>query len=297
MDRRYPISVTLMNLDSEGPLPERRTAHVSPDVVWQSIAIGDAHQAWAGDEPVSIALSMDSGRAYAAGSRSTLRWERRPLRPGPVGVPFGASGCQPTPVARSAGTLQVWLAPFQDGPDRFGCTDPDTATMTLERDGAVVGSTEAAFGEFPVPAEAGTYRLSYEQQAAAVPYAHRSTTAWTFRSAAPGPAVEGDERIPLLVVDYGLPLDTLNRPTGRTAHLKVHQVTGTRNRAVRAFKVWTSTDGGTTWRRAPASSTGARAWDVTLPRVTAGTAVALKVDATDAAGNRIEQTLLDAYTG
>jgi hypothetical protein len=36
---------------------------------------------------------------------------------------------------------------------------------------------------------------------------------------------------------------------------------------------------------------------VTLPRVAPGTGVSPKVDATDVAGNRIEQSLVDAYTG
>jgi hypothetical protein len=66
---------------------------------------------------------------------------------------------------------------------------------------------------------------------------------------------------------------------------------------VRSLRVWTSTDGGTTWRRASTERDGNRTWDVTLPRVSDGTSVSLKVDARDADGNRIEQTLVNAYTG
>jgi hypothetical protein len=294
-DRRYPISVTLMNLDSEGPLVERRTAHVTPDVEWASIAFADIHQDWGGGDVFTTAASMDNGRSYAPGSRTTLRWGERPLRPGPVGIPLGISFCQPLPVARTADTLSVWLAPFQDRPDGYGCADPDTAKMTLERDGVVIGTSEAPFGDFPVPGAAGTYRLVYEQQAEAAPYPHDSSTTWTFRSAAPADGAT-EARIPLLVVDYDLPLDTLNRPTGRTAELKVHQVTGTPDRAIRLLKVWTSTDDGTTWRPATVSSTGTRTWRLTLPNAAPGTGISLKVDATDTAHNRIQQTLIDTYT-
>jgi subtilisin family serine protease len=298
MDRRYPVSESLMNLDSLGPLRQRRTAYVTPGITWQSMAIGDVPQAWIGGELVSVALSQDAGRVFEPGSRSTLRWLRPPMRPGPVGGPEGASGCQPTPVTRTGNLLQVWLSPFMDEPDRYGCADPDTAQLSLERDGLEIASYENYYGEFELPAEAGDYRLVYEQTADDIPYGHHeSTTAWSFSSAGPAGGSEDEQLIPLLVVDYELPLDTLNRPTGRTARFKVHQVTGTPNEAVRSFRVWTSTDGGATWRRASTDRDGNRTWDVTLPRVADGTSVSLKVDARDADGNRIEQTLVDAYTG
>jgi subtilisin family serine protease len=296
-DRRYPISVSLMNLDSEGPLPPRRTAYVSPDVTWQSIVIGPGFIRFFDEvEPVdAVALSMDAGRSYERRSRTWLTWLRRPIWPGPVGGPRGASLCQPTPVLRTPATLQVWLAPFQDGGDRFGCADPHVSTLTLERDGTVIGRVDTNFAEFEVPAEAGAYRLTY-QQTGQGPYPHRSTTAWTFRSAGPAHPAVGRQQIPLLVVDYQLPLDTLNRPTGRSATFVVHQVTGTDQQPIRSFRAWTSTDGGTTWRRTAAHKRGEGAYRVKLPSVDTGVAVSLRVDARDAAGHRIEQTLYDAYT-
>jgi hypothetical protein len=55
-------------------------------------------------------------------------------------------------------------------------------------------------------------------------------------------------------------------------------------------------DDGVTWRQASIHPTGGGAYRVTLPRVDAGTGVSLRVDARDTAGNRVEQTLYDAYT-
>jgi hypothetical protein len=296
-DRRYAL-VNLMNLDSEGPLPERRTAHVSPDVEWQSMVIGPGFVRVFGELfPVdAVALSQDAGASYEAGSQTTVRWLRRPMWPGPVGGRRAAWGCQPTPVLRTPATMQVSLATFQDRRDGFGCADPHTSTLMLERDGTVIGTTaNQPFAELEVPAEAGTYRLSYEQ-AGQGPYDHRSSTAWTFRSAAPG-GDGGNQPIPLLVVDYQLPLDTLNRPDGRTATFVVDQVTGSESAPISRLRVWTSSDGGATWRRAPADSQGDGEFRVTLPQVDRGTPVSLRVDAEDESGNRIEQTLLDAYTG
>ncbi|HEX6418637.1 MAG TPA: S8 family serine peptidase [Acidimicrobiales bacterium] len=297
-DRRYPISVSLMNLDSEGPLPGRRTAYVSPGVTWQSIVIGPGFirffdEMWPSD---AVALAMDAGRRYEPGSRTRLTWLRRPMWPGPVGGPRGASFCQPTPVLRTPTTLQVWLAPFQDGRDRFGCADPHEASLTLERDGTVIGTADAHFAEFDVPEDPGAYRLSY-QQTGQGPYHHRSMTSWTFRSARPAGSAVGRQQVPLLVVDYELPLDTLNRPSGRTATLVAHQVTGSEQQAIRSLQVWTSTDGGTTWRSTPARRSGEGTYQVTLPSADAGVAVSLRVAASDADGNSIDQTLYDAYVG
>jgi hypothetical protein len=57
-----------------------------------------------------------------------------------------------------------------------------------------------------------------------------------------------------------------------------------------------ATGRGTTWRRASAQQRAVGAYRVKLPSVGTGVSVSLRVDARDAAGNRIEQTLYDAYT-
>lgn len=290
-DRRYPVSVDLMNLDSEGPLPERRTAYVTPDITWESMAIGLVVD-WIGS--YSAAVSQDAGASYAAGSDGTLTWLRRPMWPGPVGGPSGASACQPLPVTRSIDTLRVWLAPFQDRLDGYGCGDPIAATLTLARDGVVLGSAPVQYAELPIPPERGSYTLTYEQEGQA-PYVHRSSTTWTFGSSAP----TGDEEtpIPLLVVGYELPLDTLNHPIGDTATLTVRRVTGANPRRVTHVKAWTSVDGGVTWQPAVVNRSGDGRYELTLPDVEPGTAVSLRVDARDSGGSRINQTLFDAYTG
>jgi hypothetical protein len=299
-DRRYS-GLNLMNLDSAGPLPERRTSHVSPDVPWTSMAIAPAiAEFFGGRYEYPTAVSMDGGRTYEPGSRHRVTWVRRPQWPGPVGdIPLGLSLCQPTPVAHTADRLQVWLSPFQERLDGIGCGSPlEGSSLTLERDGQPVPEVEeglpiAEAGEFPVPAEPGDYRLTYEQVGQA-PYVHRSTTTWTFRSGAPA---EGDRAlVPLLVVGYELPLDTLNGPTGDTATLTVRQMTGAPESPVRRVRAWTSSDGGATWRPAAVEHREGSDYRLRLPRAGRGTGVSLRVAASDAAGATIEQTLIDAYT-
>ncbi|PRX99410.1 S8 family serine peptidase [Allonocardiopsis opalescens] len=292
-DRRYYLAGSLMNLDSVGPLPQTRTAYLSPGVPWQSMAIGTAVDAWF-PEGYSAALAQDAGAVYQAGAEQEVAWVTRPQWPGFVGAPQGASTCQPTPPERTAERMDVWLAPFQDGRDRYGCADPLAAELSLEVDGEPVATHPAHFAQFEVPAGTAEYRLSYQQEGQA-PYRHRSSTAWTFTSAAP--AGGGTARLPLLGVDYRLPLDTLNRPQGGTAVLEVAPVTGTDPERIRRFRVWTSTDSGETWVPARVSRAAEGRYELRLPRVAEGTGVSLRVDALDARGSRIEQVLYDAYRG
>ena len=301
-DRRYSAQ-NLMNLDSVGWLPERRTSYVTPDVPWQSMAIGpNAHvDYWTGERTVSpVALSLGPLRSYDPGSDHEVGWLSRPIWPGPVGdVPRGLSYCQPTPVARTADRLDVWISPFQDRLDGYGCGSVLDGTLALERDGVPVPEVEEPFpiaeaGAFPVPAGAADYRLTFEHEGQG-PYPHRSSTVWTFRSAAP----EGDGAapVPLLVVGYDLPVDTGNQVTGDTATLRVRQVTGAPESRIGRVRAWTSRDGGTTWRRATVRHTRGSGYRLHLPDVDDGTAVSLRVEASDAAGSTINQTLYDAYTG
>lgn len=296
-DVRIPISVFPMQFNSQGPLPELRTAHVSPDVTWQSGVRGPALEDWgSGPEPTRTTwLSLDAGSSYTSGSHHSLTWLRRPQWPAPGGGRTSGFFCT-FPVTRSADQLHVFLSAFQDGPDRESCSRPIDATLTLERDGAQIGTAEGIQASFPVPADHGTYRLGYDQEGQA-PYTHRSSTWWTFGSSAPDDQAGEEAPIPLLTVEYQLPLDTLNRPIGDTATLRVQQGTGTDRERYRSTPaVWTSSDDGATWQPARVHRAEADSFEVRLPDVPSGTGVSLRVDASGARGSRIEQTLFDAYT-
>ena len=292
-DHRYPSSVDLMNIGSHGLVPGHRTAYLTPGVLWDSMADGRGWYRYPWEpEPTPYdrtAMAFDNGVEYEPGASATVEWLSRPMRPGPVGGPAALSACGPAPVQRTEGSVVVALAAFQDRRDGFTCGDPHSARMVLERDGVVVGETDYYAAEFPVEPGAGTFRLSYEQSGFD-PYAHKSNSVWTFGSTGPG-------LLPLLIVDYDLPLDVHNRPTSRTAKFTVDQVTGAPDAAIAGLDVWTSVDGGATWQVAPAAPRRQGRFDVTLPRVAEGTAVSLRVDARDAAGSRLEQTLHGTYVG
>jgi hypothetical protein len=295
-DWRYPED-GIDILSSVGPLPPRRTAYVTPGVPWESAVYDLLDLDGSGDPEYfsRIEYSSTGPDTYEAGTRQTSTWLRRPQWPAPVDAPASRMSCRRPPVTRSVDTLHVALEPFQDGPGRTSCMSADRASLVLERDGTQIGTSDSTWleADFAVPPEAGTYRLVLDQEGRA-PYAHRSTTAWTFRSSAGG--AEDAQRVPLLVVEYRLPLDTLNRPDGDTATLAIHTVAGADPQPIRQVRVSTSTDDGASWQRATVRRQEAGRYEMGMPDVPRGAGVSLRVDATDGAGGRIEQTLYDAYT-
>ncbi|WP_246158406.1 S8 family peptidase [Catellatospora sichuanensis] len=270
-----------------------RVDYVTPGYVWKDEAFYDAGIGYG-------VVTQESGRTYAPGSRQQKVWVRQPLRPDWYDDPVpSSSSCAPTPVRRTSGNLHVELVDLTDEHQRFDCLgwgdgwSMTTRTLTLHRDGKLLGQRPESFGDFPIPVGAATYRLTYDLDASALlPVSTRVTTAWTFRSAAPA----GTESAPvaLLSVDYALPLDVANRPTGGSARFTVRQAHGVPRQHITSFQLWTSWDDGASWQRVTVSADG-DGFAATLPTPSAGQAVSLRVKVGASAGSALEQTIIRAY--
>jgi hypothetical protein len=215
------------------------------------------------------------------------------------------SFCAPQATTRSRGNIHVELVDLQDLPDGFDCLGgvaPEPAwqaetsrVMRLYRDGRLVGTAHNSFADFLVPPNAATFRLSYaDDTAAALPVSTRTSTSWTFRSAPDGLAVA---RIPLLLVSYHLPLGLNDRADGQSAVFTAARVAGTPRARVVRMRVWASVNNGHSWQSAPVHALGGGRFAVTLPPVSAGQAVSIRVQAADAGGSAIDQTIMTAYHG
>jgi hypothetical protein len=266
-----------------------RTDHVSPGFRWIDEAF------WNGT------VSQEPAMEYAAGSRQDKVWLRQPLHSDWYDATTGSpSGCQPATPSRTRGNLHVELVTLTDRHGRFDCLLDGygldaVRTLTLERDGQVIGRTGAAYGDFPIPRKASTYRLTYDLDASTVlPVSSRVTTSWTFRSA--GPAGSDSIRLPLLSVDYALPLDPSNHPTpSGTATFTVRQTNGIRPQAITSFTVATSLDGGATWQPATVHRDADGSFRAPMPQPAAGQSVSLRVSAHGSAGSAVDQTVVAAY--
>ena len=98
-------------------------------------------------------------------------------------------------------------------------------------------------------------------------------------------------------MDFDIAVDMLNRALPGAAfpiQLSVRHQPGVANApAIAGVKVWTSTDDGSTWTAATVSGSSG-AYTATVNQPSAGF-VSLRVEAWDAAGNRIDQTVKRAY--
>jgi hypothetical protein len=245
--------------------------------------------------------------SYTTGSRHVLNWAREPFAPGPYsGTKFTPSFCAPLPTTRTSAYIHVELTDLQNLPDGFDCLGGlfpqqfwaagTSRVMSLHLGSELIGTTRNPVGTFTVPPQAGTYRLTYTDNTSQVlPVSTRTMTTWTFRSVAP--AGSGQVHIPLLLVRYRLPLNLDNHPDGSTAILTVTRVAGTPRAKVLGLRLWTSTDGGKTWRPASVRALGNGQFAATLPHVKAGKGVSLHVQASDAGGSKIDQTIITAYHG
>ncbi|PZG17354.1 S8 family serine peptidase, partial [Nonomuraea aridisoli] len=266
-------------------LPVTRTDYLSPGLLWQDEGIYGG------------LLAQEGAREYGPGSRESKTWARQPLHSDWYDDPVGAEyTCAQAPY-RTRGNLHVDLVMLTDRHQRADCLAAGTIgvrrTLSLHRDGRLVDERDASRADFTVPEQAADYRLTLDVDTSLIlPVSTRVTTSWTFRSA--GPRDTGAVPLPLLSVDYALPLDAANHAVGGAATFSVRQAHGVPARRVTSFQVWTSTDDGATWRPAEAGRT-ADGYRAELPAATPGQAVSLRVKAGADGGSGIDQTIIRAY--
>lgn len=104
----------------------------------------------------------------------------------------------------------------------------------------------------------------------------------------------------MLQLDYAVDADSGNRlPAGRKARigLSARFQDGMAAPDVRSVKAWASYDDGRTWRAVDVKRTG-KSYEATIDHPSLGATnkyVALRVQATDAAGEIVDQTVTRAY--
>jgi subtilisin family serine protease len=269
----------------EGPMPPHRTSYLSPEIVW-------ADQGAYGGLP-----AMEAPHRYLPGSRQSKVWARQPLHSDWYDDPAGAGRSCASAPARTRGNLHLDMVSLTDQHQRADCLQGEAIgvrrTLSLHRDGKLVEQRQGPFGDFSVPQAMADYRVTLDVDTSLIlPISTKVSTSWTFRSA--GPDGTGSVPLPLLAVDYALPMDHDNHPVAGTAELAVRQAHGVRAQRVTSVQVWASTDDGASWAAVRVIGSG-DAYRFELPKAASGQAVSLRVKAAANGGSGIEQTIIRAY--
>lgn len=285
-----PYELITIEHASDVALGTQRTEYYSADPdtrVWRTVKQDATSGAGGQREPLTT---------YRPGTERTVDWLSPVIRP-VTAAEFGVS-------QRAGDELTLAIPEFADsGTGHYGSAGAaaagvDTVKTSLYADGKLVGEAPYGSGKFTVPGQKSAYRLTVDARRKAdwAAYSTRTTTQWDFGSAHTGQATA----LPLLSLDYDLGLDLLGRTSaghrfGFGLTPRVQQ--GSEATKAKVTKAWVSYDDGTTWKavKLTHSGTGYRA-TVDHPRLGATSGfVSLRVQAADAGGNRIDQTVIRAY--
>ncbi|MGW1886053.1 S8 family serine peptidase [Streptomyces sp. NPDC001970] len=247
----------------------------------------------------SLGGGMTGGvHQYTAGQRLREDWYGSVVRPT---APAGNAAFRSV---RTGDTFALRLAELTDGEGRHygfaGDDETDQVRTRLYRDGTQAADERAPWGSFPAAKGEGSYRLRVEtsRNSSAWVFSTSTDTSWSFRSSSPAAGQEA--LLPLVLLDYDVPVDTLNQVDGSSStslRLTARHQDGWTGARIAGMRVQASTDDGGRWASVPVSARGNGTFDVRLDRPLTRHAdfVSLRVEAWDSAGNKVEQTVVRAF--
>ncbi|MFF7779002.1 S8 family peptidase [Streptomyces tanashiensis] len=168
----------------------------------------------------------------------------------------------------------------------------DKELATVYRDGVLLGTAPATNVAFPMVPERAEYRVvtDVQRDEAGWNTSTKVRTDWRFHSA----QGEGRTLLPVLSVDYRLGTDLANSARTRsrtTVGLDARHPKGLAGPAITKVELWASYDDGASWRKVRLDGR----LNGTIDNPAAAGFVSLRVTATDADGNSVDQTVTRAY--
>ncbi|USX52682.1 S8 family serine peptidase [Lentzea sp. HUAS12] len=260
-------------LDERLSAPAQRTEYFTPGISWYQEGF-DGRSSGAGDDPSTTSwadlepVTFQAGRKY---ERTHLRGITSPRLGGSSVVTWADGGG----VERSGDLINARISPFGGSGWVENWRQGGWGTLELRHDDATLGYSDVRRGSFHAPARDGRYKLLLDASRDGLALSTSVRTTWEFSAASDG-------RLPLVEVDYSVPVDLRNSwKAGLAMPVKF-----TASGGARVLEAYASFDDGANW--VPVKS-------VVPPGGKAGGYVSLRVVARDAAGNSVDQTVLRAY--
>ncbi len=286
-------STAIVDPPIDAPTGLTRTEYVSAgDTTWQRFVHYTVP--WLIDLPVDGVAMRDQPRAYRSTDRLAQEWFGAVVRPA---IPAGGA----VDSVRDWDTMTLRIPEFADSGAGAGqWSSGGSADGVLYRDGEEIGTADGGWGTFEVPAGEAAYRfdLSTSRSGADWLFGTATETSWDFVSG----SVEEETPLPLMQLDYEVRADEHNAVDDGRRHsigLGVRHQDGLAAPEDVALEVEVSYDDGATF--VPAARVREHddnRFTATLERpagVDGEAYVTLRVTATDAAGNRVQQTVERAY--
>ncbi|MFF5922560.1 S8 family serine peptidase [Streptomyces flavochromogenes] len=225
---------------------------------------------------------------FTPGQQVRRDWNKAVVRTAlPIELDYAAARVGGVGTVAAAGLLDSGSAQWA-----FVRNGTDKELATVYRDGVLLGTAPATTVAFPMIPERAEYRVVTDVQRAEAGWntSTKVRTDWRFHSA----QSEGRTLLPVLSVDYRLGTDLANsaRTGSRTAvGLGVRHPKGLVGPAVTGVRLWASYDDGVSWRQVRLDGR----LNGTIDNPAAAGFVSLRVTATDADGNSVDQTVTRAY--
>lgn len=274
---------TIVESQRELHTPQHRTETISsgsPDTLWRQHVLH--FFSWDTLNPINGG-AVHAIRSYAPGEHVNYDWFGPVVRPA---VPAGAVS------SRTADALSLRVAELagQAG-TTYDRTRDSESTMQLFENGELIASGAHAWGTHTARMPSADYRLNLSvsrTKDSSWAFSTRTDTTWRFRSSRP--ASGESATVPLLQVDYAVPAGLDHQvAVGSVGPLSLKVGSAT------AVKGWASFDDGTSWQALDLVRNDKGEWSAPVTHPAAAGHVSLKVQASDAAGNSIEQTVIRAY--
>lgn len=221
-------------------------------------------------------VTYEPGKKY---ERSNHRAVASPRFGRPTAVTWSLGGG----VDRTGDLITVRISPFGGSTWVENWRNSGFGSVELRHDNEVVGYSDYRGGTLPATAKDGRYTMTLSAGRDTPALSKNAWTTWGFSGAADG-------KLPLLEVDYTLPVDMRNSwKAGVPMPVKfsaARQAGAAGKATIRELRAYASFDDGVNW--VPVKS-------LVPPGGAPGGFVSLKVVAEDTDGNTIDQTVVRAY--
>ncbi|GAB3157427.1 S8 family serine peptidase [Micromonospora sonneratiae] len=271
-------------------MPTTRTEYVSTGLRTRQVTqLGPVWQVGGSEQTETV-------KVLRAGQRLTQTWNKAVVRTAlPPDLADAAFRENDLVVVLASGLLDVGA----DHSQQAHVIQTDKVLATVYRNGERLGTSNFPTFAFPAVPERAEYRVTLDvaREDAWWTTSTKVNTAWTFHSQRP----DARQLVPMLSVDYDVDVDINNRARADRRFdigLNLRHVKGLDGPAVRDAKLWVSYDDGATWQLADVEAKRNGQFGATIrhPKLAETNGfVSLRVQATDADGNSVEQTVTRAY--